>query len=156
MTSMMDLDREERERAIREADRLLAECERDEWQRAKRQKRSAPAEIVCKTYEPRPTPQPQQSAIAMDPEKERQWNDWFDAGIKNYLKQNNKAMAEATRDAVVEFVCTYVGQRLAAETAKLREEIAGLRSDIEILHAHKAAKSDVRDVTPITRGRHVA
>jgi hypothetical protein len=39
---------------------------------------------------------------------------------------------DVSHDAIAQFVSQYVRERIEAETTKLRQEIAGLRADIEL------------------------
>lgn len=125
----MDSDREERERAIQEADRLQAEFERDELQRAQRLQRQRQAgELVYKTYEPQSVQQQEQIAD-LSPAVQKHWDDWADARIAKF-------MHDVVMDATAEFVSEYVFQRLKEETTKLRNEFAEqlgqLRADMSI------------------------
>jgi hypothetical protein len=124
----MDWDHEERERAIREADRLKAEFELDEWRRAQGAKQSQrqrqAGELVYKTYGQQP--QQQEQIADLSPAVQRRWDAWFDARfdarVQKWVGHKSRlfnAMAEA-------FSLFREEER---KHMGLREEIAGLRID---------------------------
>jgi hypothetical protein len=112
-------------------DTLLCRLEQKEAQKARRQ-------VIYKTVvTPRPEPQ---AATTMDAATEAKWNEWAISLIRRHCEAVITAIAEAN-----------------AETEdKLRDEIAALRVDLEILKAWKQNKITAgTKVTPI-RGRNAA
>ena len=139
----MDCDREERERAIQEADRLQAEFERDECQLAKQ---SVPAGVDLREWlASRPkqtTPKPQPQVATMTPEVQKLWDGWCDRRIIKMFEPDAvlfELLAEIVsllRAEEREHMCTHVANEikklrtdLDAEATKLRDEISGLRID---------------------------
>lgn len=120
----MDWDREERERAIQEADRLKAEFERDEWLRAQRANRSAPVG----TYEPRPIQR--QPGHTMDAATQAAWDQWIKTHIAIALEEHLKKVLVPS---IGKAMSDYVHARLETEITKLRDEltaeIGALRAD---------------------------
>ena len=138
----MDWDREERERAIREADWLKAEFELDEWRRAQGAKQSQrQREAGELTYGQQP--QQQEQIADLSPAVQRRWDAWFDARfdarVQKWVGHKSRlfnAMVEAfslfreeERKHMGEHVADEIKKQLDAEAVKLREEIAGLRID---------------------------
>jgi hypothetical protein len=140
----MDWDREERERAIQEADRLKAKFERDEWQRAQRQKRSATAGVNYEEWlasrpkrtTPMPMQQPQQSAPAvMDKATSDAWNKWMSDYVKEYVHHKFEIYSEAALDGIGEAFSLFRAEErklVAEEIQKLREEIGQLRAEMTL------------------------
>jgi hypothetical protein len=100
------------------------------------------------SFEPRPT--------TMLEEDSRNWNDWFAAGFRNFAAIERKWVSQQ-----LEVFAAMIGEETAKADSKvvkvLREEIAGLRAEIEVLRRHKANELDANlaGVVPL-RGRDVA
>jgi hypothetical protein len=65
-----------------------------------------------------------------------QWNAWFDRRLADAMPRRFNAFAE-----IIVAETDLIEKRLNGEIKKLREEIAALRCDIEILTKHKAANA---------------
>ncbi len=121
---MNDL-REMIEHAFAVDDLARADYERWQWSRSQRQNE----ELVYKTFAPQQQPQPSRT---MDAETRATWNQWCDTRIRAY----------------VEGVVELLGEECGIENRKLRDEIAELRSDLEVLRSG--------NVTTMVRQRDVA
>ena len=143
--------RAEIEAVCRESDRLNAEFERDEWQRAQRAKQSAPAGVDFEEWQrsrPRP-PKPKPQVTTMAPEVQKLWDAWFDARVQKWVGHKSRlfnAIAEAfslfreeERKHMHEHVVAEIKKQLDAEATKLRDEFAAeigsLRADQAINRA---------------------
>jgi hypothetical protein len=122
-------------------DREMAELKQAERQRERMAKQSEPAGLICKTDVTPPTPpaHQQQSAAMTQKQYDDGFNKWFAESFENYI---DAFLRRELAPALVEYVCTYVGEKIEATTAKLRDEltaeIGGLRADVTIDRAlHK-------------------
>jgi hypothetical protein len=132
---------EEIEAACQENDRLRLEFEQHERQWAERARRSAPAEIVHKTYEPRSAQQQPQQRAVMDDATAKTWNDW----LSSYVWRSIKEYHEELHDGIAEAFSIFRGEErklmrehVAAELAKLRDEIGALREELTHLRGDVA------------------
>ena len=121
--------RAEMEAAIRQDDAARDRYDRFERKWAEREQAKARTEIVHKTFESKPARQ-QQSAAVMDDESSRAWNEWLNKRVEKYFDLYDEGLTEDLKEAF----------------SKLREEVAQLRGQLEILRAHKVSK----DPTKIT------
>ena len=81
----------------------------------------------------------------MTPEQQRPWDEWLNASVRTAIQERLEFLA-----GIIGGECGLIEKRLTSEIKALREEIAALRCDVEILRQHKAA-----NVTPIGQ-RNVA
>lgn len=151
----MDTDREQRELAIRESDRLALEFEMHERRRAQQQKQSAPMEIVRKTYQPRPAQQ--QQTAAMDPETQRGWDKWVKSHIDMAIHVYHEQSSEQLEEAIAEFVVTYVREKTTALRKEFETELASLRADMNIQTGIARGEiSELKSSVPTKRRSDVA
>ena len=138
------------EREAAEADAFLARCAERRLERERSQ--------ALPTIE-KPKPKAKQ-------QMDREWNEWFAAGFRNFaalerkwvsqqLELVVKIVAEETQRKENELRLEIIARRdaLYAEIRALKEQVAALKCDIEVLTKRKAAKSDV---VPLMRARDVA
>jgi hypothetical protein len=103
--------------------------ELDAWERQQAMKqRSAPDQIIYKTYQP-PRQQPQQESTSMDDATAAKWNVWAEDHVRRQLHPAMDGAADAT------------GQMLRALEKKLRDEITNLRLEVEALRTELNTRS---------------
>jgi hypothetical protein len=133
------------EREAAEADAYLARCAE---RRLERERSQALPAIE------KPEPKAKQ-------QMDREWNEWFAAGFRNFAALERKWVVQqldelfADVDVEVDKKECKLRIEIRARVKTLEDKIAGLRAEIEILHRHRANKSDVAGVVPL-RGRDVA
>jgi hypothetical protein len=123
--------------------RVLAGEEEDallHWERLRQQsqpperleQRSAPGEIVYKTYHGS-QPQPQQTT-QMDQRTADDWNRWLTTYVARALKDYNNRLVENLTE---EIGAAFGDERkyMHGQIDKLREEIGALRADMTLDHA---------------------
>jgi hypothetical protein len=101
------------------------------WQ-AKRQqqtavkRRSAPGELVHKTFE-QPT-QPYRSAATMDPATSDAWNKWMTDYVNEYVSTSLDGFADAATEGLAEAFSLFRKEL----TDKFNTELASLRADMTV------------------------
>ncbi len=106
-----------------------------EWEASRAQPQS---EMICKTFE---QPAPQQQSVAT---KTATWNEWFAESFRNHIDCELDAFWKDIDDAIVGNVIREVCEKNVDAHRKLRDEIASLRAEIEVLRGRIEG-----NVTPI-------